>query len=64
MASVNISICILHLELVAYKTEDICQLMIDGFPKKYQVRYKVTITFMYYFFLVCFFCLFVVVDIR
>ena len=25
-------------ELAAYKTEDICQLMIDEFPSKYQVQ--------------------------
>ena len=31
-----LTVCI--SELVAYKTEDVCQLMIDGFPKKYQVK--------------------------
>lgn len=50
MATANFIIRLLHVELVAYKTEDICQLMIDGFPKKYQVRYKLTVTLIFVLF--------------
>ena len=60
MATANFIICLLNVELFAYKTEDICQLMIDGFPKKYQVRYKLTCSYINF----CFVCLLLLHKIK